>query len=190
MSVASADYPEAPAEQPFWPRRRWWLALLAILLLAGALRYPGYDFSLPYPSVQDEMTFALAGRMIIDFGSAKSIGYHHYPPGIIHIYYLALRLFQDQSLSPASVIWLVRLIAITASLATVTIIALFGYHALARAPACSGPRYGASRRYLWSIAAGERPKFSSHSLPLWRCTARPSRCSIGASSGPPSAFTR
>ena len=39
MSVASADYPEARAEQPFWPRRNWWLALLAILLLAGALRF-------------------------------------------------------------------------------------------------------------------------------------------------------
>ena len=32
----------------FWPRRKWWLALLVILLLAGALRYPGYDFGLPF----------------------------------------------------------------------------------------------------------------------------------------------
>ena len=34
--------------RPFWPPRNWWLALLVILVLAGALRFPGYGFSLPY----------------------------------------------------------------------------------------------------------------------------------------------
>ena len=29
------------AGRPFWPPRNWWLALLAILVLAGALRLPG-----------------------------------------------------------------------------------------------------------------------------------------------------
>ena len=122
--------PEWP--RPFWPPRNWWLALLVILVLAGALRYPGYDFSLPYATLQDENTFALAGRMIIDFGSARSIGYHHYPPGIISIYYLALRLFHDPATPPASVIWVVRLINITASLGVITLLGLFGYHAVGR----------------------------------------------------------
>ena len=57
----------ATAGRPFWPRRNWWLALLAILLLAGALRYPGYAFSLPYLDQSDEIFFALPARMIIDF---------------------------------------------------------------------------------------------------------------------------
>ena len=47
--MASAVFAYSPdSERPFWPRRNWWLALLAILVLAGALRYPGYDFGLPY----------------------------------------------------------------------------------------------------------------------------------------------
>ena len=69
------------------PRRNWWLALLAILLLAGALRYPGYDFSLPYVDQPDEPNFFLSGRMLIDFGTARSLNNHFYPPGIIQIYY-------------------------------------------------------------------------------------------------------
>ncbi len=117
---------------PFWPRRNWWLALLVILVLAGALRYPGYDLSLPFLNQPDEIFFALSGRMIIDFGTAKSIGHHHYPPGIIQIYYVILRLIHDPTTPPASVIWVVRLIAITTSLGLIGLLGLFGYHILGR----------------------------------------------------------
>ena len=70
----------AMAERPLWPRRNWWLALLVILVLAGALRYPGYAFSLPYVDYIDEPNHNLAARMLVDFGSARSIGHDSYPP--------------------------------------------------------------------------------------------------------------
>ena len=132
MSRASELLVETPEERPFWPRRNWWLALLAILVLAGALRYPGYDFGLPFLNQPDEIFFALAGRMNIDFGTAKSISHHHYPPGIISLYYIILRLFHDPSTPAASVIWIVRLIAITTSLGLIGLLGLFGYHVLGR----------------------------------------------------------
>ena len=134
---------EMDGERRFWPRRNWWLALLVILLLAGALRFPGYDFSLPYTDQPDEVFFALSGRMIIDFGTAKPIGHHHYPPGIINIYYVLLRFFHESATPPASVIWIVRLIAITTSLGAIAIIGLFGYHALGRAAGLLGAAFWA-----------------------------------------------
>ena len=130
--------------RPFWPRRGWWLVLLGILVLAGVLRYPGYGFNLPFPDQPDEVVFALSGRMIIDFGTAKPLGHHHYPPGIISIYYMILRLFHDPTTPPASVIWIVRLIAITTSLGVIAVIGLFGYYALGKAAGL----FGAA---LWSI---------------------------------------
>ena len=129
MSGIVTTSSEMGGERRFWPRRNWWLALLVILVLAGALRFPGYDFSLPYIDQPDEIFFALSGRMIIDFGTAKPIGHHHYPPGIIQIYYVILRLFHDPATPPASVIWIVRLLAITTSLGVISLVGLFGYHA-------------------------------------------------------------
>ncbi len=143
-SLANPIFAEAHGERPFWPRRNWWLALLAILVLAGALRYPGYDFSLPYVEYRDESTFALSGQMIIDFGTAKPLGHHHYPPGIIHIYYLMLRLFHDPTTPPASVIWIVRLMAITVSLGIIALLGLFGYHAI-------GENAGLLGAAIWAI---------------------------------------
>ena len=130
--MASEFLVETSEERPFWPRRNWWLALLAILVLAGALRYPAFNFSLPYVDIRDESVFALSGQMIIDFGTAKPIAHHHYPPGIISIYYLLLRFFHDPTAAPASVIWIVRLIAITTSLGLIGLLGLFGYHVLGR----------------------------------------------------------
>ena len=142
--MVSTILAETAEDRPFWPRRNWWLALLAILLLAGALRYPGYAFSLPFLSQDDEIFFVLPARMIIDFGTAKSINFHHYPPGIIHIYYVVMRLFHDPATPPASVIWIVRLIAITTSLGVITLLGLFGYHAVGR-------RAGLLGAALWSV---------------------------------------
>ena len=128
---------------PFWPPRNWWLALLVILVLAGALRFPGYDFGLPFLDQPDEIFFALSGRMIIDFGTAKSLGHHHYPPGIIQIYYVILRLIHDLTTPPASVIWVVRLIAITTSLGVISLLGLFGYHAVGRTAGLLGAAFWA-----------------------------------------------
>lgn len=83
---------EARGLKALWPDRRWWFVLLAILLIGSGLRYTGYKFSLPY--VVDEPAYNLAGRMIIDFGSAKLLG-------IVTLNYVLLRWFQDSSQPPA-----------------------------------------------------------------------------------------
>ena len=145
MSWTSAILTESEATRPFWPRRNWWLALLAILVLAGALRYPGYGFGLPFTENHDENIFALSGQMIIDLGTAKPLGHHHYPPGIISIYYLLLRFFHDPTSLPMSVIGFVRLLAITTSLGVIALLGLFGYHAM-------GESAGLLGAALWSIS--------------------------------------
>ena len=129
---------------PFWPRRNWWLALLVILVLAGALRYPAYDFRLPLVDQPDEPHFILSGRMLIDFGTAKSLNNHFYPPGIIQIYHVVMRLFHDPATPPASVVGIVRLLAITTSLGVVVVIGLFGYHAVGKSAGLLGAA-------IWSI---------------------------------------
>ena len=113
------------------------------MALAGALRFPGYDFSLPFMDQPDEAFFALAGQLIIDFSTAKSFGFHHYPPGIISVYYILLRFFHDPALPPASVVWIVRLIATTTSLGIISLLGLFGYHALGRTAGLLGAAFWA-----------------------------------------------
>ncbi len=70
--------------------------------------------------------------MLIDFGTAKSLNNHFYPPGIIQIYHVVMRLFHDPATPPASVVGIVRLMAITTSLGVVVVIGLFGYHAVGK----------------------------------------------------------
>ena len=134
--------------RPFWPPRNWWLALLVILVLAGALRFPGYGFSLPHVvhlgGRADEAFYILAARMNLDMGTAKSMDAHHYPPGILTLNYVTLRLFQDSNSPPTVVIGGLRLLAISVSLATIAILALLGYH-LDRAPA------GLISAALWAV---------------------------------------
>ena len=134
--MASASLPTAHSERPFWPRRNWWLALLVILVLAGALRFPGYDFGLPYVErVGDpertpfaiEAYYNLAARMILDQGTAKDLHMHNYPPGIIAVNYLTLRFFHDEAEPPTTVLRELRLLSVVVSLITVMVIALFGY---------------------------------------------------------------
>ena len=144
MSWVSEFLVETPEGRPFWPRRNWWLALLAILLLAGALRYPGYDWGLPFVDEFDVTNFFLSAQKIIDFGTAKSHNYHNYPPGIIQIYYVAMRLFQDPAAPPGSVLGIVRFLSVTTSLGAIVIFGLFGYHAI-------GPLPGLFGAALWSI---------------------------------------
>ncbi|NDJ79331.1 MAG: phospholipid carrier-dependent glycosyltransferase [Chloroflexi bacterium] len=117
----------AQPSKPFWPARWWWLLLAIIVLFAGGVRYVGYDFSLPYVDHPDEPNWNLAGRMIIDYGSAKPLNYHAYPPGIITINYVLLRFFHDEATPPSTLIDWVRLISITISLGTVILVALLAY---------------------------------------------------------------
>jgi len=110
----------------WFPDRRWWLALGLIVVCAAALRYTGYNFSLPYVDHQDEPNFYLSAQFILDTGSARPFSMQGYPPGIITLDYLFQRFFSDPSLPPSQLIGWVRLLSITASLGTLVIIALTG----------------------------------------------------------------
>ncbi|MCY3934847.1 MAG: hypothetical protein OXG09_02475 [Chloroflexi bacterium] len=133
---------------PFWPRQRWWLALLVILLLAGALRFPGYDFGLPFIEHEgyraDEIYYTLGARWIIDTGTAKPLHLHNYPPGILALNYLALRWFPGSVEPPAAVIGGMRLLSISVSLATVVAVAFLGRQA-------GGPLAGLISAGIWAI---------------------------------------
>lgn len=120
--------------RPLWPGRRWWMALLLILLLGGGLRFTGYNFSLPYVDHPDEPNHNLAARMLLDMGTARSIGHDSYPPGTIALNYVFIRLFHDPAQPPSTVIWMLRLVSVTSSLGLMLVLALLGYH-LAGAPA-------------------------------------------------------
>lgn len=114
-------------ESRFWPSLRWWLALSVIVLAAAALRFTGYNFSLPYVDHPDEPNHAIAGRLWIDNGSAKPIGLQGYPPGIITINYVLQRFFHEPGTPPTTVTGMVRLLAITATLGTLVAVALLAY---------------------------------------------------------------
>lgn len=106
------------------PRRTWWAALGMILIIAAALRLTGYNFSLPYIDHPDEPAYMLSARMVIDSGSPKPLGMHGYPPGIIALDYLVLRLLQNPADPPTSLVEVVRLISITFSIGTIALLAL------------------------------------------------------------------
>lgn len=99
-------------------------ALAALLLLAAALRLPGYNFSLPYVDHPDEPNFYLAGlewRELFDNGSY----YDGYPP-----VYLALQAAAQPALEAVGVsglaptVQVMRLLAVAAGLGTVVCLAL------------------------------------------------------------------
>lgn len=123
--------------------RRWWVFLIGIVVVAAAFRYIGYDYSLPYIDHPDEPNHSLAGRMVIDFGSAKPIQ-HGYPPGIITLNYVLLRWFHDPAQPPSVITPVVRLISITVSLFTVTLVGLMGRRLL-------NPLAGLFAAAIWAI---------------------------------------
>ena len=128
-----------------WPGRRWWLVLVLLLLLAGVLCITGYNYSLPYVDALGDPIYNLAGRMVVDFGTAKSLYMHQYPPGIIMLNYALLRLFHDPATPPSTIIWIVRLLAISASLGTLLMLALVGYHLI-------GPPAGLIAAGMWAVS--------------------------------------
>ncbi len=134
----------APRLKPLLPPRWWWIALLAIVVIAGAFRYTGYNFSLPYIDHPDEPAQNIAARMVIDFGSPKPIGMQGYPPGIIAVNYVLLRLFHNPATPPSNVLGMVRLISITFNLGALVMVALLAYRV-----ASSGA--GLLAALLWAV---------------------------------------
>jgi 4-amino-4-deoxy-L-arabinose transferase-like glycosyltransferase len=145
VSTQSGSLSPARPAHPIWPARRWWLALLAVLLVAGALRFTGYNFSLPYIDHPDEPNWAIAGRMVIDFGSPKPLNMQGYPPGIIGLQYFLLRFFHDPTDPPTTLIGPVRLLSITMNLATLVLIALLAYQ-------LAGSLAGLFGALLWALS--------------------------------------
>ena len=135
-----------------WPSRAWRYAMLAILIVAAGLRYPGYDFSLPYIDHVDEPAYNLAARMVIDFGSAKPLGMHGYPPGIITVHLLLERTFQNPDQPPSAILWLARLLSVTMSVITVLLMGLLGYRV-------ATPLAGLIAAWLWAVS----PRVVEHS---------------------------
>ena len=126
--------------------------MLAILLVAAGLRYPGYNFSLPYIDHVDEPAYNLAARMVIDFGSAKPLGMHGYPPGIITVHLLLERAFQNPDQPPSTILWLARLLSVTVSLMTILLMGLLGYRV-------ATPLAGLIAAWLWAVS----PRVVEHS---------------------------
>lgn len=100
------------------------VALAALVLLAAALRLPGYNFSLPYVDHPDEPNFYLAGlerRSLFDNGPY----YNNYPPA-----YLTLQAAAQPALEAVGIaglaptVQVMRLLAVAAGLGTVVCLAL------------------------------------------------------------------
>ena len=118
---------QSGVERSILPRERWWWLILSLLLvLAAWLYYRGYDASLPYIDHANEPAFNLAAQTIIDTGSARSIGFDAYPPGIISLNYLFIKYLKPADDHFSAVLPALRLLTITAWLLSVPVIALLG----------------------------------------------------------------
>ncbi|MBK8025392.1 MAG: glycosyltransferase family 39 protein [Chloroflexi bacterium] len=127
------------------PGRIWWLGMLLLLICAGTLRFTGYNFSLPYIDHVDEASYNIAARMVVDFGSPMPIGMHGYPPGIIAVNHIFIRLFHDPADPPGAVLWMVRLVSVAFSLGCVVAVGLLAFRA-------ASPLAGGLAAGLWAIA--------------------------------------
>ncbi len=127
------------------PPRVFWLILFAVLLLAGGLRYTGYNFSLPYIDHVDEPAYLLGARMIVDFGSPEPLGMHGYPPGIIAVNYVLIRLFHTAPEPLTGVLAMTRFLSVTFSMGTLIVLALLGDR-------LATPLVGLSAALLWGLS--------------------------------------
>ena len=91
---------------------------LSILLLAGVLRYGGFDFSIPFIDHPNEphYTFTAAGFSNSVYQRKEMDGY---PPGIIYVNWIVLKLLCSSDQNPTVAIPFVRFLAITFSLGTI-----------------------------------------------------------------------
>ena len=74
----------------------------------------------------DEPAFNLAAQTIIDSGSARSISFDAYPPGIITLNYLLINYVKPTDVHFAAVLPLLRLMTITVWMLAVVVVALIG----------------------------------------------------------------
>lgn len=127
ISDTSSAISQPPFTQPIHPPVWWWGLLAVVVILAGYLNFTGYDYSLPYVRHYDEPAYNSAGYRVLTEGSAKSLGMQGYPPGIIYLNYVLLRLFHDPATPPLSMVGVVRFISVIFSLGVVVLAALLGY---------------------------------------------------------------
>lgn len=130
--------------QPLWPSRWWWAILIIMVIGGGVLRFTGYDFSLPFIEHPDEPSYMLAGQMVLDHGSAKLIGMHGYPPGIITLNAFLLRWFRAPSQSMSEVILLSRTLSVIVGALTIAVVGLIGYRV-------GPPIAGLAASALWAV---------------------------------------
>ncbi len=133
------------SDKPILPRSKWWwLGLALILALSAALYLPGYDASLPYIDNPNEPAFNLAAQTIIDSGSARSISFDAYPPGVITLNYLLVKYAKADGAHFSSVLPLLRLLTIATWLGCLPLLALIG-SGLAR------PVTGLLAALIWAV---------------------------------------
>lgn len=104
--------------------RWWWFTLVVIVCVAGALRFTGYNFSLPYIDHPDEPNFYVAGQEWRGLYNDQNY-LAGYPP-----LYIWLNIGVQLILEPlgihglAATVQVMRLIAVAISIVTLLLIAL------------------------------------------------------------------
>jgi 4-amino-4-deoxy-L-arabinose transferase-like glycosyltransferase len=103
---------------------RWWIGLLAVVVLATVFRFVGYDFSLPYVDHPDEPVFYLTGqewRGLFDIQGYLT----GYPPLYIWLNIVVQVVLEAIGVtSMAATVGILRLISGVLSLLTTVLIAL------------------------------------------------------------------
>ncbi|MBN1429202.1 MAG: hypothetical protein JXB07_12575 [Anaerolineae bacterium] len=119
--------------------------MLFVLLFAGALRYTGYDFGLPYIENSEEARLNILAQDVVTTGKvAPEDTQAPYPLGMIGIHYILLSWFHSLDALPSTILPVVRLLSVTISLTSIILIALLGYR-------ISTPSAGLAAAVLWSI---------------------------------------
>ncbi len=111
---------------PRWLPRAWWAALAAIAVMAGVLRFTGYNFSLPYIDHPDEPNFYIQAALRFERG--ESIPHmQSYPPAYFTLYRAIQILLNDPDLTPVEQVALMRVFSILVNLLALTLIGLLAY---------------------------------------------------------------
>jgi 4-amino-4-deoxy-L-arabinose transferase-like glycosyltransferase len=126
-------------------RRRFWLVLAVIVVLAAVPRLMTYRFSLPYVDHPDEPNYYLAGqeaRGLFDLNDY----FDGAPPGYIQLSTLVQAITEPLGqVGMAAQVGILRLVAVLLNLGTLVLIALAAYRV-------SGPLAGLIAGGLWAIS--------------------------------------